>query len=331
VGNLGAKEIGNAYHSGNISKPLQLTLHGILGCGMGAAANGSGGCASGAVSGITGELTAEVIGDNTSIQGRKLAELSGLAGGLSAIITGNALGLDDGEIADNIFSGQRIAANAAENNYLMPQEKAELVRALDSCNGNTSCQQQVQIKYAMLSKPRDEEFIKLYDGCKAGNQQSCSAFKAIHYDLRMELTQEGNKYYNSLTEAQRTKEFMLLPPNDSIFHTWQRDQQTGNVINVLTGRESGITKYVHPIYGYEVVLDAKKNIITDPLNIGTYNFYNPNLGMGNEFLEGFINHKDFDIDPYYLYGNTLPPSDPTSFEQRIIRSTNRYLNFNFGK
>jgi hypothetical protein len=117
VGNLGAKEIGNAYHSGNISKPLQLTLHGILGCGMGAAANGSGGCASGAVSGITGELTAEVIGDNTSIQGRKLAELSGLAGGLSAIITGNALGLDDGEIADNIFSGQRIAANAAENNY----------------------------------------------------------------------------------------------------------------------------------------------------------------------------------------------------------------------
>ncbi|MBU6338374.1 MAG: hypothetical protein KGQ36_00150 [Rickettsiales bacterium] len=84
---------------------------------------------------------------------------------------------------------------------------------------------------------------------------------------------------------------------------------------------------VHPVYGYEVVLDINKNIITDPLNIGTYNFYNPNLGAVNTLLEGLINHKDFDIDPYYLYGNALSPNDPTSFEQRILRSGNRWLNF----
>lgn len=129
VGNIAANQIGNAAHGSitknadgtltytppSISGTEQLALHAVLGCGMAAA--GGNDCASGAVSGVVGELTAEAIGDNTNIRGRELTELAGLSGGVSAIFTGNAVGLDDQEIADNIFSGQRIATNAAQNNY----------------------------------------------------------------------------------------------------------------------------------------------------------------------------------------------------------------------
>jgi hypothetical protein len=39
------------------------------------------------------------------------------------------------------------------------------------------------------------------------------------------------------------------------------------------GRVKGYEKYVHPIYGYEVVIDTNNNnaIVTDPVNMGTYN------------------------------------------------------------
>ena len=126
VGNLGAQEIGSAFKSGNISRAKQLTLHSALGCGTALA--GGGDCASGALSGVSGELAGEYVKDTlypgqtpSSLTGQQktvIKELGGLAGGLSAIFTGNAVGLSDGEVADNIFSGQRIGKNAAENNAL---------------------------------------------------------------------------------------------------------------------------------------------------------------------------------------------------------------------
>ena len=57
---------------------------------------------------MTGELTAEKLDQNTNLSDNAIKELSGLTGGASAIITGNAVGLSDQEIADNIFGGQRI-------------------------------------------------------------------------------------------------------------------------------------------------------------------------------------------------------------------------------
>lgn len=126
VGNLGAKEIGSAFKSGNISRAKQLTLHSALGCGTALA--GGGDCASGALSGVSGELAGEYVKDNlypgqttSSLTGQQktvIKELGGLAGGLSAIFTGNAVGLSESDIADNIFSGQRIGKNAVENNLL---------------------------------------------------------------------------------------------------------------------------------------------------------------------------------------------------------------------
>ena len=114
------------FKSGDISRAKQLTLHSALGCGTALA--GGGDCASGALSGVSGELAGEYVKDTlypgqtpSSLTGQQktvIKELGGLAGGLSAIFTGNAVGLSDGEVADNIFSGQRIGKNAAENNAL---------------------------------------------------------------------------------------------------------------------------------------------------------------------------------------------------------------------
>ena len=135
VGNLGAKAIGSAAH-GSITKNVdgtltynppsingtqQLALHAALGCGMASA--GGNDCASGAVSGMVGEFTAEKLDQNTTLSDNTIKELAGLGGGLSAIVTGNAVGLDDQEIADNIFGGQRIGVNAGANNALYFRDK----------------------------------------------------------------------------------------------------------------------------------------------------------------------------------------------------------------
>jgi hypothetical protein len=194
--------------------------------------------------------------------------------------------------------------------YLMPKEKSQLVEDLKSCGANQGCKDQVQEKYQAISNPRDKEFDKLYASCEKGN---CTKFNKIHYDLRLKLTQEGNDYWNSLTPKQKAEEFTLLPNSKSVYHTFIQDPNTGRI---LSGQNDNI-KYVHPVYGYEVVLDANKNIVTNPLNAGTYNFYNPNMGQNNSLLEGFFNHKTYDVDPYNLIGNAA--NDPTTPSQRFWR------------
>jgi hypothetical protein len=142
--------------------------------------------------------------------------------------------------------------------------------------------------------------------------------KKIHYDLRLKLTQEGNAYWNSLTPEQRVKEFKKLSPLLSIFHTYKRADD-GSVL--LFGQNNN-TKYVHPILGYEVVLDANKNIVTDPLNAGTYNFYNPNRDEIKPELRNLLGnntlHTEFDVDPYKILGNAPYPIDPTKPDQRDV-------------
>ncbi len=117
VGNLAAKGIGNSYHLGEIGKATQLTLHAGLGCGMAAA--GGNDCASGAVAGIVGEEFGSYAYNNMNLDRNTAIQLGGLAAGLSTIFTGNAVGLNDKEVADNIFAGQRIGGNAAANNAVM--------------------------------------------------------------------------------------------------------------------------------------------------------------------------------------------------------------------
>ena len=119
-------------------------------------------------------------------------------------------------------------------------------------------------------------------------------------------------------------EFIKLPDSASIYHTFQQDENE-NVINVLSGSEKGYTKFIHPKYGYEVVLDGNGNIVTNPTNIETYNFYNPHLGIDIPLIEdkdgifnkNLGNHKKYDVDPYFFKGNS--EEDKTTPRQRKLR------------
>lgn len=52
--------------------------------------------------------------------------------------------------------------------------------------------------------------------------------------------------------------------------------------------------------------DIGPYIVTDPVNVGTYN-YHPGTGLG---------HAIEDVLPYYLWGNS--PQDTTNIFERII-------------
>jgi hypothetical protein len=114
VAGMSASESQAAVNATGIGKPLQLVLHAGLGCGMAAA--GGNDCASGAVAGMVGEEFGSYAYNNMNMDRNTAIQLGGLAAGLSTIFTGNAVGLDDQEVADNIFAGQRIGANAVANN-----------------------------------------------------------------------------------------------------------------------------------------------------------------------------------------------------------------------
>jgi RHS repeat-associated protein len=68
------------------------------------------------------------------------------------------------------------------------------------------------------------------------------------------------------------------------------------------------TKHVSADGHDETVYDCNGNIVTDPVNRGTYNYASPNGASG-------IVHFFVDVLPYYILGNS--PDDPTHWWQRI--------------
>ena len=111
--NLAAKGIGSNYHEGNIPKGTQLLLHGVVGAASSKLLGKD--ALSGATSSIIGEITGDILRNN-GIDKETGKEIAGLTGGLSAILTGALTGLDEEEISSNIYNGQRLGKNAAENN-----------------------------------------------------------------------------------------------------------------------------------------------------------------------------------------------------------------------
>ena len=186
---------------------------------------------------------------------------------------------------------------SARELFLLPDEKIELAEKLENCGNNPACKAWVERDYRGISDVRDEQFSQAFDACKA-NANNCQAFFDIHYDLRQKLTLEGNEYFKNNPD-----DFDLLPNFQAIYHTYVTDDN-GNVINETT-QQLNYRKFIHPIIGYEVVLDENDNIVTDSVNAGTYNFYNPAYPLTSKsyLLEGWNLHEDFDVKPYFLYGN----------------------------
>jgi hypothetical protein len=122
-----------------------------------------------------------------------------------------------------------------------------------------------------------------------------------------------------------------VPMSDGESFNYEKPPKTftdenGTVWNVMSDKEdeyhesgqpyNGIdpgknTKYVSEDGHQEGVYDQKGNLVTDPLNEGTYNFSDPNSDPVGHFFN--------DMVPYYRWGNS--PDDPTWAGQRIIPHT----------
>ena len=113
VGQVGAEQIGLAAHSGQISTPVQLTLHAGLGCAMAAA--GSNNCAAGAAAGVAGELIGASLRNQVENGAIQKATAIGLAETGSALAAATLAKPNDG---DSVFAGSRIGHNSAEYNSL---------------------------------------------------------------------------------------------------------------------------------------------------------------------------------------------------------------------
>jgi hypothetical protein len=122
--------------------------------------------------------------------------------------------------------------------------------------------------------------------------------KKVHY--------ERNRFNNAPKFEGRVIElnWIKLPQIKSIFH-----QQIWPEYGV-DGR--GNSKYISPDGTQEAVYDKDGLLVTDTINMGTFNYGAP-IG-----ILGMYRHVKRDVVPYYLFGNT--PEDPTKVRHRLFAS-----------
>jgi hypothetical protein len=113
VEEVGAKEIGLAAHTNNITQEQQLALHAVLGCGLSAGAGGN--CASGAVAGVTSEFLADKAYSN-GVDAQNSILIGQATGAGAALLVSAAQGKSDEETAKNVSLGSFVGVNAATNN-----------------------------------------------------------------------------------------------------------------------------------------------------------------------------------------------------------------------
>ena len=133
----------------------------------------------GAIAGVTGEATAEIIAraygkpvsELTANEKENISTLSQLAGGLASALTAKANGTT-AEQGGNFLaatSGAETAKRAVENNYLSKDDWDNYRRDLQNCQGNKQCQMDINKKYAKLDS---EKHADLVAACKLGGSSS---------------------------------------------------------------------------------------------------------------------------------------------------------------
>ena len=108
---------------------------------------------------------------------------------------------------------------------------------------------------------------------------------------KVEMTEQIHYFRNKLNKAPKTLEALLrekskwtlLPPHLSAFHMHGID----GVFNLkFVSKNGGL---------FEAVYNKNNRLVTDRLNMGTYNFVGPDDASG---------HTEYDVKPYNKYGNT---------------------------
>ena len=122
-----------------------------------------------------------------------------------------------------------------------------------------------------------------------------TVLKNWHYDRLNNPLQQPWALPRTPREAEELG-YIRAPESQNVYH--HHNGQSGNV------------KYYHPITGQEVIFDVNGKIVTDPANIGTYNYFPP-TNLYNDFFHGV-----FDVIPYYKWGNS--PEDKTPVLDRMV-------------
>ena len=170
----------------------------------------------GAVAGVTGEATAEIIAraygkpvsELTANEKENISTLSQLAGGLAAALTAKANGTTT-EQGGNFLaatSGAETAKRAVENNYLYNGEVNNLVKELAKAEKEGKDTRPIFEKYAKLSEKNRQEILK-----SCGNNPAC-------YIPHIQMMQSGDEaayenfsylrlgtYFNNLSRETQVK------------------------------------------------------------------------------------------------------------------------------
>jgi len=126
------------------------------------------------------------------------------------------------------------------------------------------------------------------NGRVVGSMGTVGSYPALPFDWHY----DRNRFNNPPATRKEAEAagWELLPPGRSIYH--QHGFGHDNV------------KYLSPDGHDEAVYDSEGNLVTDPANLGTYNY-------GTDDFSHFFR----DVLPYWIYGNS--EDDPTPVLDRI--------------
>ena len=119
----------------------------------------------------------------------------------------------------------------------------------------------------------------------------------------------GLKWYNDWHYNRNDK----LPAGSPPSHEFA--EQHFHQVPALYHQQNGATdnvKFVSPWGSDEYVYNGQGDLVTDPANRGTYNYFDPTMQPLRHFLG--------DMLPYYLWGNS--PDDPTPWWNRLTGPDN---------
>ena len=295
-----SKAIGTLIKEDKINQAQQLIAHALVGCAS--AAIGGASCGGSAIGAALGEAVSDLAYNGLGVDQDRAATIGRYAALASSLITAN-------EALDVTFTNLA-ASNAIANNFLLPKESLKFAEEYERCSGHSDCQIYIENKWKPILENRLGNFQKAIDEYKNGNTEQ---LEKLHVKNRLQLSIEGYEFYKEYPN-----EFIPLSDEEAVFHTYVLNED-GNAVKVTT-EQLNYTKYIHPIAKYEVVLDENNNIVTDPINAGTYNYFNPETGGFNHpFISNNAEHFNLDVVPYFLIGNSN--GDTTSLGQRILRNT----------
>ena len=122
--------------------------------------------------------------------------------------------------------------------------------------------------------------------------------KSIDY---LTPTSKDDHYNRNQNNIQFPEEY-----DETFFKEWD-DSVSANCHQFSAPNRDNV-KYVSPDGKYEAIYDVNNKLVTDPRDVGTYNFVSPNVDPFGHFIK--------DVVPWIQYGNS--PYDSTEWWQRAL-------------